>query len=80
MMWKERNNRLEKTFVFKDFNEAFGFMARAALLIEKADHHPDWSNSYNKVHITLCTHSAGNVVTEKDRELARQLDDLLIKP
>lgn len=76
-MWKEKNNRLERTFIFKDFNEAFGFMARAALLIEKADHHPDWSNVYNKVHISLCTHSAGNIVTEKDRKLARQLDDLL---
>ena len=78
-MWEERNSRLEKTFIFKDFNEAFGFMARAALLIEKVDHHPDWSNSYNKVHVTLCTHSAGSVVTEKDRNLARQLDDLLVK-
>lgn len=76
-MWKEANNRLEKTFIFKDFNEAFGFMARAALLIEKADHHPDWSNSYNKVHISLCTHEAGNIVTEKDRDLASKFDKLL---
>lgn len=76
-MWKEANNRLEKTFIFKDFNEAFGFMTRAALLIEKADHHPNWSNSYNKVHISLCTHEAGNIVTEKDRDLASKFDKLL---
>ena len=75
-MWKEENNTLTKTFKFKDFKEAFGFMTRVALIAEKMDHHPNWSNVYNKVEIHLTTHDAGNKVTEKDRELAEAIDGL----
>ena len=73
-MWKEENNKLKKTFSFKNFIAAFGFMSRVALVAEKMDHHPEWTNVYNKVHISLSTHSAGNVVTPKDHELARAID------
>ena len=65
-MWKEENNQLKQTFVFKNFVEAFGFMSQVALVAEKMDHHPNWSNVYNRVEISLCTHDAGNTVTEKD--------------
>lgn len=64
-------------FKFKDFSEAFGFMARVALLAQAADHHPEWSNVYNRVRITLSTHSAGGL-TEKDVALAEQIDQLLV--
>lgn len=73
-MWKEINNTIEKTFEFKDFTEAFSFMTRVAFLAEKHDHHPNWSNVYNKVTIQLTTHDKGNVVTQKDRDLAAAID------
>lgn len=76
-MWKEENNRLYKKFAFKDFSEAFAFMTRVALEAEKADHHPLWTNVYNQVEIWLSTHDAGNVVTEKDRALAKKIDGLV---
>lgn len=74
MEWKTENNRLKKTFKFNDFNEAFGFMTRVALIAEKMDHHPTWTNTYNTVSIELNTHDAGGVVTEKDHKLARAID------
>jgi 4a-hydroxytetrahydrobiopterin dehydratase len=77
IMWKEENNKLYKKFEFKDFSEAFAFMTRVALAAEKMDHHPLWTNVYNKVEIWLNTHDAGNVVTAKDRKLAEQIDKLL---
>lgn len=77
MSWKEENNQLIKTFEFGDFSEAFGFMARVAIEAEKLNHHPEWSNVYNKVTIRLSTHDAGNVVTEKDRTLAGIIDKLV---
>ncbi|HSI78510.1 MAG TPA: 4a-hydroxytetrahydrobiopterin dehydratase [Lunatimonas sp.] len=73
-MWKEVNNTIEKTFEFKDFTEAFSFMTRVAFLAEKHGHHPNWSNVYNKVTIQLTTHDKGNVVTQKDRDLAAAID------
>lgn len=73
-MWKEENDQLIRTFEFADFVSAFGFMTRVALIAEKLDHHPEWKNVYNKVEIRLSTHDAGNVVTEKDLELARKID------
>jgi 4a-hydroxytetrahydrobiopterin dehydratase len=73
-MWKEENNKLVRSFEFKDFITAFGFMSRVALLAEKANHHPEWTNVYNKVEIRLCSHDAGDVVTEKDRDLAAKID------
>ena len=76
-MWKEENNSLKKTFKFKDFKQAFGFMAQVALVAEKMDHHPNWSNTYNTVTIELSTHDAGNVVTDKDRTLAKAIDELI---
>jgi len=68
-MWTEENNALKKTFTFKDFSEAFAFMTRVALAAEKMDHHPNWTNVWNKVEITLNTNSEGDVVTEKNRKL-----------
>ena len=65
-----------REFRFKDFSEAFAFMARVALLAEKAGHHPDWSNTYNKVSISLSTHDAGGL-SEKDVALANRIDALL---
>ena len=76
-MWTEENNSLKKTFTFKNFNEAFGFMTRVALIAEKMDHHPYWINVWNRVEITLNTHSAGDIVTEKDRKLAAEIDKLI---
>lgn len=76
-MWQEADNKLKKSFSFKDFTEAFGFMTKVALIAEKMDHHPYWSNVYNEVSIELSTHDAGNVVTEKDRKLAEAIDKLV---
>lgn len=75
-MWTEKDNTLTKTFEFKDFIEAFGFMAKVAIEAEKMNHHPNWSNVYNKVSFELTTHDAGNTVTEKDRKLAKIIDKL----
>lgn len=76
-MWKEENNSLKKAFKFKDFKEAFAFMTKVALIAEKMDHHPDWSNVYNTVNIKLSTHDAGNKVTDLDRKLAKAIDELI---
>jgi 4a-hydroxytetrahydrobiopterin dehydratase len=67
---------IRRTFSFRDFNEAWGFMSRVALLAEKHDHHPDWSNVWNTVRIALSTHDAGGL-TENDVKLARAIDTLL---
>ena len=75
-MWEEKNNRLTKTFQFKDFIEAFGFMAKVAILAEKMNHHPLWTNVYNRVSFELSTHDAGDVVTDKDRKLSQEIDKL----
>ncbi len=75
-MWKEKDNKLTRTFKFKDFSEAFAFMTRVALLAEKQEHHPDWSNAYNKVTIALSSHDEGDIVTAKDRKLAKAIDKL----
>jgi len=77
-MWQEKNNQLYRKFQFKDFSEAFAFMTRVALEAEKMDHHPLWTNVYNTVEIWLSTHSAGDVVTSKDRQLAERIDDLVL--
>ncbi|MFM7193661.1 MAG: 4a-hydroxytetrahydrobiopterin dehydratase [Bacteroidota bacterium] len=76
-MWTEQDNALSRTFEFRDFSEAFAFMTRVAMLAESQEHHPEWSNVYNKVSIRLSTHDAGNVVTEKDRRLAAAIDRLV---
>jgi 4a-hydroxytetrahydrobiopterin dehydratase len=76
MDWTHENNRLKKTFKFKDFTEAFGFMTKVALVAEKMDHHPTWTNTYNTVSFELSTHDAGDVVTEKDKKLAEAINKL----
>lgn len=76
-MWKEENNRLTRTFTFGDFNEAFGFMTRVALIAEQMNHHPTWTNTWNTVSIELCSHDAGNIVTDRDRKLAEAIDKLV---
>jgi 4a-hydroxytetrahydrobiopterin dehydratase len=75
--WSEVAGRdaITRTFVFKDFSQAFGFMARAALVAEKMDHHPEWSNVYKTVEVTLSTHDAGGL-TELDVKLAGEMDRL----
>ena len=75
-MWQETNNKLYKKFDFKDFSEAFAFMTRVALAAEKMDHHPLWTNVYNKVEIWLNTHDAGDIVTDKDKKLSKIIDGL----
>ena len=78
--WRTADGRdaIQKTFKFKDFNEAFGFMARAALVAEKMDHHPEWANVYNRVTVDLTTHDAGGI-SAKDFELAGLLDSFAEK-
>lgn len=76
-MWIEKDNKLKTDFQFEDFITAFGFMTKVAILAEKMNHHPSWSNVYNKVTIELSTHDAGDIVTYKDRELAKAIDKLL---
>lgn len=76
-MWREEQNKLVKIFTFKDFVEAFAFMTKVALIAEKMNHHPYWSNVYNTVTIELSTHDAGNIVTDKDRVLAKAIDALI---
>jgi len=76
-MWTEENNQLKQIFKFKNFSEAFAFMTRVAMIAEKLNHHPDWRNVYNTVEITLSTHDKGNIITEKDRELAEKIDKLM---
>jgi len=71
--WKVKDHALVKVFTFGSFREAFGFMTRVAFEAEALDHHPDWSNGYDKVTIRLSTHSLGNKITEKDAELARRI-------
>lgn len=75
--WREVPGRdaMTKTFVFEDFNAAFGFMTRVALIAEKLNHHPEWFNVYKTVEVTLATHDAGGV-TERDVALAQAMDQL----
>lgn len=76
MEWIEENNALRKTFKFKDFTSAFGFMTKVAIVAEKMNHHPTWTNTYNNVSFELSTHDAGNTVTTKDLDLAKAIDHL----
>jgi 4a-hydroxytetrahydrobiopterin dehydratase len=74
--WKEENQVLLKTFTFATFEEAMQFMQNATPFISESDHHPTWSNTYNRVEVMLTTHDAGNKITDKDRKLADYLDKL----
>lgn len=73
-MWKEEKKHLTKTFKFADFVEAFSFMTRVALIAEKMNHHPTWTNTWNTVSFELSTHDAGDIVTDLDRKLAEAID------
>ena len=75
--WTLENDVLCREFVFENFVQAFGFMTRVALLAEKADHHPNWHNVYNRVSIQLTTHDAGNTVTDQDVALAMSINELV---
>ena len=75
--WDERPDGLYRRFDFKNFAEAWEFMSKVAVLAEAQDHHPDWSNSYNVVEITLCSHDAGRTVTGRDHRLAKAINELV---
>ena len=75
--WTEKDNRLYRKIEFKDFSEAFAFMLRTAIEAERMNHHPLWTNVYNKVEIWLNTHDAGDIVTDKDIKLAEKINGLL---
>lgn len=77
--WIEENNRLKAELVFKDFAEAMGFINELALWAEKVNHHPNWSNSWNKVILELYTHDANDTITEKDRKLVAIIDRIYLK-
>lgn len=78
-MFTEEDDKLKAKIEFKDFQEAFAFMTEVAICAERANHHPWWSNVWNTVEIELNTHDAGNIVTEKDRKLAAQIEKLAQK-
>jgi len=73
-MWRETDNSLQATFQFKDFSQAFAFMTEVAIQAEKMNHHPEWTNVWNKVQFKLNTHDAGSTVTDRDRKLAKAID------
>ncbi len=77
-MWTEKDNQLQKSYVFADFITAFAFLTKVAILAEKHNHHPFITNVYNKVTLSLSTHDAGNIVTDKDRILAKAIDELSV--
>ncbi|MBL0132642.1 MAG: 4a-hydroxytetrahydrobiopterin dehydratase [Chitinophagaceae bacterium] len=76
-MWQTLSNSLYRKFTFTNFSEAFAFMTRVAIEAEKMDHHPKWTNVWNTVEIWLNTHDAGDIVTEKDHQLAKRIDALI---
>ncbi len=75
-MWIEQNNKLVREYEFEDFKEAFAFMTKVADLAEQMNHHPWWSNVYNKVRFELSTHDAGDTITEKDEALADAIEEI----
>ncbi|HMT74746.1 MAG TPA: 4a-hydroxytetrahydrobiopterin dehydratase [Chitinophagaceae bacterium] len=79
-MWQETENKLYRKFLFRNFGEAFAFMTRVAIEAEKMNHHPLWTNVWNTVEIWLSTHDAGDIITDKDRELAHRIDKLIAQP
>lgn len=78
-MWIEEDNKLKRSLQFKDFKQAMAFMNEVAVVAEEMNHHPWWSNVYNKVEIELTTHDAGNTVTERDHKLASRIDEIYKK-
>ena len=75
-MWKETDNKLHRSLTFKDFKQAMAFMQQVAEVADEMDHHPWWSNVYNKIEIELTTHDAGNTVTKRDIKLAQRIDEI----
>ena len=75
--WQELDQKLKRQIKFSNFSQAFGFMSRVALIAEIHHHHPDWSNSYNVVSISLTSHDKGNRVTQKDYDLALAINEIL---
>ena len=75
-MWQDKDGALYRAWKFKDFTEAFAFMTAIAKLAEQMDHHPKWTNEYNKLEIWLSSHDAGGKVTEKDKQMAAGIDSL----
>lgn len=75
--WTEQDGKLCRTFRFADFSEAFAFMTRVAMIAEKQNHHPEWTNVWNTVTIRLSTHDAGDIVTDRDRKLAISIDKVM---
>ena len=78
-MWQEIDNKLEAKCEFSNFREAFAFMTEVAIEAEKMNHHPYWINVWNSVEISLSTHDAGNIITEKDRKLADIISNIFAK-
>jgi 4a-hydroxytetrahydrobiopterin dehydratase len=76
MAWEEKDNALYNSYKFADFSAAFAFMTRVALIAEKLDHHPTWTNTYNKLEICLTSHDKGNTITDRDRKMAAAIDKL----
>ena len=74
--WQEIDEKLYKSFEFKDFKEAFAFMTKVAAIAEQQQHHPTWTNTYNKLEIWLSTHDAGDTITDKDRILSKGIDSI----
>jgi 4a-hydroxytetrahydrobiopterin dehydratase len=74
--WTNDQKKLQKEFVFESFDRAIDFMVECSVFIGEINHHPEWSNIYNRVMVTLTTHDAGNVVTEKDYQLAEKMDEV----
>ncbi len=74
--WTEHDGAMQKSFTFADFSEAFAFMTRVAFIAERLDHHPEWTNVYNRVNIVLTTHDEGNTITDLDRRMATLIDAL----
>ena len=76
MNWTEKDNKLVGEFVFEDFSQAWAFMTEVAILAERKNHHPDWTNVGNRIVITLTTHDEGDIVTEKDRKMADSISKI----
>ncbi|MDG2448592.1 MAG: 4a-hydroxytetrahydrobiopterin dehydratase [Saprospiraceae bacterium] len=75
-MWQEENNALHLELKFKDFTQAWSFMTQVAIHAERMNHHPEWSNVWNTVKIKLTTHDAGNTITDKDKKLAKIVEEI----
>jgi 4a-hydroxytetrahydrobiopterin dehydratase len=76
--WNREAHKIERTYTFNTFNDAISFMVESSLFIHEKNHHPVWTNSYNQLNVCLTTHDAGNLVTEKDWEIATYMESLFL--